>query len=272
MDSNPLGKATEYPTRYDPGLLYGIPRWASRSLLDIDKKVELHGFDIWRAYELSWLDENGKPEVAMGEIYFDARSESLVESKSLKLYLNSLNNEVFGSSAALADRVAGDLKQITQSEVQVLIRQLGESPLGHIRIPPGKCIDNLAFKVTELQPDADLLATTGSTSEQCALYSNLFRSNCPITGQPDWATVLVQYSGPTIEEKGLLAYLCSFRQHAAYHEECAERIYRDLMLKCTPETLIVGMNFNRRGGLDINPFRSNRPISPDRRNYRFVRQ
>lgn len=272
MDKNPLGQTTEYPRHYDPELLYAIPRWASRSLLDIDKKVELHGFDIWRAYEVSWLDRKGKPEVAMGEFYFDARSENLVESKSLKLYLNSLNNEVFGSSEAFAERVAADLQETTRSEVKVVVRQLGESPLSQIQIPPGKCIDSATVGVLELQPDAELLRTTGSNTERSALYSNLFRSNCPITGQPDWATVMVQYSGPTIEEASLLTYLCSFRQHAGYHEECAEMIYRDLMFKCAPETLVVGMNFNRRGGLDINPYRSNRPISPDRMNYRFVRQ
>ncbi|MCP5346334.1 MAG: NADPH-dependent 7-cyano-7-deazaguanine reductase QueF [Gammaproteobacteria bacterium] len=272
MDGNPLGQATEYPSHYDPGLLYGIPRWASRSLLDIDKKLELHGFDLWRAYELSWLNEAGKPEAAMGEFYFDARSENLVESKSLKLYLNSLNNEVFARTENFAERIASDLKEVTSSEVKVVIRQLAESSAAQIRVPPGKCIDNLAIRVTELQPDAELLRTTGAVTEQCALYSNLFRSNCPVTGQPDWATVMVQYSGPRIEESSLLAYLCSFRQHAGYHEECAERIYRDLMFKCAPESLTVGMNFNRRGGLDINPFRSNRPISPERRNYRFVRQ
>jgi len=272
MDKTPLGEKSEYPRHYDPELLYAIPRWASRSLLDIEKKIPLEGFDLWRAFELSWLGGSGKPEVAMGEFYFDARSENLVESKSLKLYLNSLNNEVFASSEKFAERIAGDLKELTRSDVQIVIRELGESPLSRIQIPPGKCIDNLAFGVMEFQPDAELLKTTGSHTEHSALYSNLFRSNCPITGQPDWATVMVQYTGPTIDEQSLLAYLCSFRQHAGYHEECAELIYRDLMFKCKPESLIVGMNFNRRGGLDINPFRSNRPISPDQMAYRFVRQ
>lgn len=272
MTENPLGKASQYPTHYDPGLLYGIPRWASRSLLDIDKKIALHGFDIWRAYELSWLNEHGKPEAAMGELYIDARSENLVESKSLKLYLNSLNNEGFSSARAFAERIAGDLKEVTRSEVKIRLRGLGESPLSRIQVPPGKCIDNLDITVDALQPDPDLLKTRESSAEHCALYSNLFRSNCPITGQPDWATVMVQYSGPTIEERSLLAYLCSFRQHAGYHEECAEMIYRDLMFKCQPTKLIVGMNYTRRGGLDINPFRSNLPINPDQLHYRFVRQ
>jgi len=272
MDKNPLGTPVDFPTRYDPELLYAIPRWASRSLLDIDKKVPLHGFDIWHAYELSWVDEKGKPQVAVGELYFDARSENLVESKSLKLYLNSLNNEAFPDSDSFAERVARDLKAVTNSEVAVQVRPLGDSSLNRISVPPGKCIDDQGLAEAELQPDAGLLRTTGGQSKRSALYSNLFRSNCPITGQPDWATVMVQYSGPTIEEQGLLSYLCSYRQHAGYHEECAEMIFRDLMLSCEPENLIVGMNFNRRGGLDINPFRSNRPISPDDLNYRFVRQ
>jgi 7-cyano-7-deazaguanine reductase len=272
MDRNPLGEQSDYPRHYDPGLLYAIPRWASRSLLNIDKKIPLQGFDLWRAYELSWLNERGKPQVAMGELYIDARSENLVESNSLKLYLNSLNNEVFASADTFSERVAADLTELTRSEVQVVIRQLGDSPLSHIHVPPGKCIDDLESGVVDIQPDAEILRTTGSQAEHSALYSNLFRSNCPITGQPDWATVMVQYSGPTIDEQSLLAYLCSFRQHAGYHEECAEMIYRDLMFKCEPDALIVGMNFARRGGLDINPFRSNQSISPERMSYRFVRQ
>jgi 7-cyano-7-deazaguanine reductase len=272
MDKNPLGEQSDYPRHYDPDLLYAIPRWASRSLLNIDKTIPLQGFDLWRAYELSWLNERGKPQVAMGELYFDARSENLVESKSLKLYLNSLNNETFASADSFSARVATDLKELTRSEVQVVIRQLAESPLSHVQVPPGKCIDDMDSGIIEIQPDAEILKTTGSQTEHSALYSNLFRSNCPITGQPDWATVMVQYSGPTIDEQSLLAYLCSFRQHAGYHEECAEMIYRDLMFKCEPTDLVVGMNFARRGGLDINPFRSNQPISPERMSYRFVRQ
>ena len=272
MEKTPLGERSEYPRHYDPGLLYAIPRWASRSLLDIDKKIPLQGFDLWRAYELSWLNQKGKPQAAMGEFFFDARSENLVESKSLKLYLNSLNNEVFASSDKFAERIAADLKELTRSEVQIEIRRLTESPLSRIHTPPGKCIDNLEIGVLEIQPDAELLKVSGNRTERSALYSNLFRSNCPITGQPDWATVMVQYSGPTIDEQSLLTYLCSFRQHAGYHEECAELIYRDLIFKCEPEHLIVGMNFNRRGGVDINPFRSNQLISPDQMTYRFVRQ
>ncbi len=272
MSNNPLGEKSDYPRQYDPDLLYAIPRWASRSLLNIDKRLPIEGFDFWRAYELSWLDKHGRPQVAMGEFYFDARSENLVESKSLKLYLNSLNNEKFTSSDEFSRRVAKDLEDLTVSEVQVVVRQLTDSSLSLVHIPPGKCIDDLLIENSGSQPDPKILKLTGGKTEHSALYSNLFRSNCPITGQPDWATVMVQYTGPTIDEQSLVAYLCSFRQHAGYHEECTEIIYRDLMFECEPDSLVVGMNFVRRGGIDINPFRSNQPVSPDRLTYRFVRQ
>jgi len=272
MAKNPLGEQSTYPDHYDAELLYAIPRLASRSLLDIDRKIQLHGFDLWRAYELSWLEAGGKPKAAMAELVFDARAENLVESKSLKLYLNSLNNEVFTSAEQVGKRIADDLEKVTCSRVRVSVLPLGDSALARIQVPPGKCIDELEVPVTTCQPDAGLLQRGTGRTEHSALYSNLFRSNCPVTGQPDWATVTVRYSGPAIDEKALLAYLCSFRRHAGYHEECAELIYRDLMLHCEPEMLVVGMNFNRRGGLDINPFRSNRPISPAQLNYRFVRQ
>jgi 7-cyano-7-deazaguanine reductase len=251
-------------------VLFAIPRWPSRSLLDIDKKIPLHGFDFWRAYELSWLNLDGRPEVGIGEIYFDARSENLVESKSLKLYLNSLNNESYENSEAVEELIARDLKQITQSEVVIKIQSVDTEQT--LEAPSGACLDKLSVISSSAAPDATLLEQGGGQVDDVSLYSNLFRSNCPITGQPDWATFMVQYSGTHISETSLLAYLCSFRNHQSYHEECAELMFRDIMVQCEPDDLVLGLNYTRRGGIDINPFRSNHHISPQQLCMRLPRQ
>lgn len=273
MEKNPLGRTLAYPERYDPGLLYAIPRWASRSMLDIDKKLPLFGFDHWRAYEVSWLDRNGKPHVGVGEFCIDARSENTVESKSLKLYLNSLNNEAFGGPQEVQARIATDVSTLTRSEVSVRITALGAPALGRIDAPRGECLDELdSVSGRAAGPDAGLLAVGQGYVKDRWLHSNLFRSNCPVTGQPDWATCQVFYSGREIERGALLAYLCSYRSHQGYHEQCAEMILRDLTLACAPQQLVVGMNFTRRGGLEINPWRSSRPLDPEGLVARFVRQ
>ncbi|MBL4820355.1 MAG: NADPH-dependent 7-cyano-7-deazaguanine reductase QueF [Gammaproteobacteria bacterium] len=272
MDKNPLGEKPNFPDKYDPDILYPIPRWPSRSLLDIDKKVPLHGFDFWRAYELSWLNAVGKPEVGVGELFFDARSENLVESKSLKLYLNSLNNERFASSQEFAARIASDLTGVTRSEVEVIVKSCTDESLLTLDKPPGTCLDQHEVEISTYLPDASLLQSGEQELNSVSLFSDLFRSNCPITGQPDWATFMIEYSGVEIDENSLLAYICSFRQHQGYHEECVELIFRDIMMHCHPTDLIVGLNYTRRGGLDINSFRSNNHISPDQLSFRLARQ
>lgn len=272
MTDNPLGTITKYPDKYSPEVLYPIPRWPSRSLLDIDKKLLMYGFDCWRAYELSWLTKQGKPQCAIGEIYFDARSENMIESKSLKLYLNSLNNERFGDSGDFAETLRKDLTAASRSDVVVNIKSLIDPAVTILHEQPGMVINELDVEIDRYVPDAELLQCgDGNRNDDC-LVCDLFRSNCPITGQPDWASCVVQYSGRAIEPESLLRYLCSFRDHQGYHEECAELIFRDIMLQCQPEVLVVGMNYTRRGGLEINPYRSNRPISPGVFPYRFARQ
>jgi len=272
MNKNPLGEKSDLPDKYDPEILYPIPRWPSRSLLDIEKKVPLHGFDYWRAYELSWLNNNGKPEVGIGEFFFDARSENLIESKSLKLYLNSLNNEQFESSQKFSKIIAKDLTALTQSEVIVKVGKPHEAELVTLDRAPGSSIDSHAINASTYLPDAALLKVHEQQVESAKLYSDLFRSNCPITGQPDWATFIIEYSGQEIDEQSLLAYVCSFRNQQSYHEECAELMFRDIMLQCEPVQLIVGLNYTRRGGLDINSYRSNSHISPEHLTFRFERQ
>ena len=272
MNENPLGKKSNIPTQYAPGVLYPIPRWPSRSLLDIDKKLPLHGFDYWHAYELSWLNKKGRPEVGIGELFFDAKSENLVESKSLKLYLNSFNNERFIDFEELAAVIVKDLNLVTRSEVVVIIKSLSAPAAAGIDVPLGTNIDKYDIEVKAESPEAALLKAEGEKVESAQLHSNLFRSNCPITGQPDWATFMVDYSGPEIDEASLLSYVCSFRNHQSYHEECAELMFRDIMLQCHPDNLVLGLNYTRRGGIDINPFRSNNPISPEQLSFRLVRQ
>ena len=272
MANNPLGESIPSPSKYDPGILYPIPRWPARSLLDIDKKIQMHGIDHWHAYELSWLNPNGKPIVAVAEFFFDADSENIVESKSLKLYLNSFAQEKFESSTKITEVLANDLSSVSKSEVKVAISGVGDEAFGVSTNDRGKSIDTLDVSVELYEPDASLLLCTDGLVFDEELRSDVFRSNCPVTGAPDWASVEIAYTGAKIDESSLLRYLCSFRQHQGYHEECAERIYRDLTLCCKPDVLSVAMNFLRRGGLDINVYRSSNPVNSDHVSRRTLRQ
>lgn len=272
MATNPLGESIPSPSKYDPGILYPISRWAARSLLDIDKKIQMHGLDHWHAYELSWLNQNGKPLVAVAEFFFDADSENIVESKSLKLYLNSFSQEKFSSSLAISEVIANDLSALSKSEVKVSITGADDQSFGTIGERRGKSLDGLDVTIDKYEPDAGLLSCTDDMVFDEELHSGVFKSNCPITGAPDWASVEICYTGPKIDEKSLLAYLCSYRMHQGYHEECAERIYRDIYSHCAPQELLIGMNFLRRGGLDINVYRSSSPISSEQVAPRSIRQ
>ncbi len=272
MTDNPLGETIPSPSKYDPGILYPIPRWPARSLLDIDKKIPMHGFDHWHAYELSWLNRKGKPIVAVAEFFFDADSENIVESKSLKLYLNSLSQEKFASSTELTDVISNDLSAVSKSEVKVSVHGVEQSVLSASAASSAKSLDSLDIEIDVYEPDASFLSVGADLVFDEELRSDLFRSNCPVTAAPDWASVEICYTGTRIEETGLLSYLCSFRQHQGYHEECAERIYRDIMMQCAPEELRVVMNFLRRGGLDINVYRSSVPLGSEKVNPRTLRQ
>jgi len=269
---NPLGEKIPSPSKYDPGILYPIPRWPARSLLDIDKKILMYGLDHWHAYELSWLNLKGKPQVAVGEFLFDADSENIVESKSLKLYLNSFNQERFESSEKLADVIRNDLSAVSKSQVTVNISILGQGEAAQVQLRQGSSLDQLDIELEDYEPDASLLQTTSDAAFDECIYSDLFKSNCPVTGAPDWASVEIVYTGQAIEKTSLLKYLCSFRQHQGYHEECAERIYRDIMQTCKPDELKLSMNYLRRGGLDINVYRCTRPMTSEEVIPRLLRQ
>lgn len=263
--SLPLGKSVAYPRHYDPTQLQGIARADSRRGLALDE-IPLYGADIWNAYELSWLDRRGKPQVACAQFCFSAQTPLMVESKSLKLYLNSFNHSRFDSNEAVAETIRSDLGGCAGADVEVALLLPDDWPRQvSIAEPKGLCLDTLAIDVEDFSPSAALLQLDGDSREE-RVYTNLFRSRCPVTGQPDWATVDIAYRGPGLVHADLLRYLVSFRDNSEFHEQCVERIYGDLYRLAQPDYLSVCARYTRRGGLDINPYRSSRdePISYQR--------
>ncbi len=261
MADNPLGKQVTYPTHYDASLLLGIPRSENRSVLGIQNAaLPFRGFDLWHAWELSWLNERGLPQVAVGRFIFPCDSPCLVESKSLKLYLNSLNQERYADQEQVRTLISRDLSQCAAAEVQVELFALSAGSHEVSSLQGAVCLDQLELAVEHYDCDPALLGLADKeTVLEETLYTDLFRSNCPITNQPDWATMVISYRGRQLEREALLAYLVSYRQHNDFHENCVERIYTDLMQYCAPEELTVRAHFLRRGGLDINPLRSSLP-------------
>lgn len=265
--SLPLGRNTPSPDHYDPGVLCPVPRQPARRALGIESDaLPFTGEDIWNAWELSWLLPGGKPVVAQAELRFPADSPAIIESKSLKLYLNSLNQSQFESRDQVQQVLHRDLSQVAGAPVAVAVSDLRSGTTGDL---PGICLDGLAVETAEYQVNPALLeAGERVVSEQ--LHSHLLRSLCPVTGQPDWASILVDYRGPAIDRSGLLRYLVSYRQHREFHEQCVERIYLDIQARCRPQQLSVSARYLRRGGLDINPCRSSHPVHW--RNRRLQRQ
>ena len=254
-EDSPLGKPAAYHDRYDPALLFAIERAPQRAALGLAGALPFSGADLWTAYELSWLDARGKPEVAIGRFTVPADSPRIVESKSMKLYLNGFSQTPFASAMAVERTIAADLGRAFGTPVAVELVAPGAFARLRLEELPGESIDDLAIEVRDYAPRPDLLAAAGPAVEE-ALVSQLFKSNCPVTGQPDWGSVQVRYRGPRIDRASLLRYLVSFRQHAGFHEHCVERIFVDVRARCRPEKLTVYARFTRRGGIDINPFRS----------------
>lgn len=253
-----LGRAVAYPRAYDPTLLFAIERGQGRAGLGIAADaLPFVGADRWNAYEVSWLDPRGKPVVAMLTLSVPAVTPRLVESKSLKLYLNSFNATRFDDVASVHARIAADLSQAAGGTVTVTE---GLPPMQDGG--PGFLLDTLNLDINDYgPPNATYLhaADAGDIVDE-SLRSDLLKSNCPVTGQPDWASVRIDYRGPRIDRAGLLRYLVSFRDHAEFHEQCVERIFSDLAARCAPQSLCVEARYTRRGGLDINPWRA----TPDR--------
>jgi 7-cyano-7-deazaguanine reductase len=270
-----LGKQTTYITRYTPSLLCPIKRSTSRKSLGITAAdgLPFFGADIWTAYELSWLSPSGKPEVACAEITFPAASEAIIESKSLKLYFNSFNQSCFDDRDAVAEVIATDLSHAVNDTVQVKMMTasgVASSPI----LSDSILLDNLAVEMDQYQPDEALLELAGGKPMEENLHSHLLRSLCPVTGQPDWASLFIHYRGQAINHDGLLKYIISYREHQDFHEHCVERIFMDITKRCRPEQLTVYARYLRRGGLDINPYRSSKDLaeSPVRENLRLYRQ
>lgn len=257
----PLGRDVAYPGRYDPGLLFPIARSQGRQAIGLtDGALPFIGHDRWHAYELSWLDARGKPVVATATIEVPADSPCLIESKSLKLYLNSLNGERFGAPETVLERLRADLSAAAQTQVSIVF---GLPAFGQTTDDGIIDIDGIDVDIARYgPPDPSLLmADTDAVVEQ-ALRSNLLKSNCPVTGQPDWASVTVRCRGPRLDPAALLRYLVSFRDHAEFHEQCVERIFNDLLERARPSVLSVEARYTRRGGLDINPWRATPGLAP----------
>ena len=260
MNHNPLGQQTEYVSVYSPQLLFPISRAESRHLLGLGEALPFFGVDIWTGYELSWLDGKGKPVVAVAEFFIPCTSEFIVESKSFKLYLNSFNQSRLGTVADVESLIAKDLSLVTNADVRVVIKQLASpsdvlSHLDKIAEVQGYLLDELDVEIDTYHPTPELLASEEVLVEEC-LISHLLKTNCPVTGQPDWASIVVRYKGNKIQRESLLRYIISFREHQDFHEHCVERIFSDIAQVCKPELLTVYARYTRRGGLDINPFRS----------------
>ncbi|NDL65542.1 NADPH-dependent 7-cyano-7-deazaguanine reductase QueF [Acerihabitans arboris] len=273
LDHLTLGKPTAYHDSYDATLLQAVPRSLNRDPLGITSAADtralpFHGADIWTLYELSWLNEKGLPQVAVGEVSLDAKSLNLIESKSFKLYLNSFNQTRFADWATVREILIRDLARCAAGEVDVTLFRLGELTQQPIVDFAGECIDEQDISIDEYAFSADWLrhAVGDNAGNHPAvsetLVSHVLKSNCLITHQPDWGSIQISYHGPRIDREALLRYLVSFRQHNEFHEQCVERIYTDLMRFCRPERLSVYARYTRRGGLDINPWRSNTDFAP----------
>ncbi|QIK80831.1 NADPH-dependent 7-cyano-7-deazaguanine reductase QueF [Lysobacter sp. HDW10] len=250
-ESSQLGRGTAYPTAYDETLLFPIPRSQARDEIGIHGALPFIGHDVWNAYELSWLDAQGKPIVDTAQFIVPATSPNLIESKSFKLYLNSLNSANFASHEAVQARVTAALSKAAGAPVTL---RFG---VPHTQEEAsGSCIDDLPVTIkTYGPPDARLLKHSAADVSE-VLFSRLLKSNCPVTSQPDWATLTIDYSGPQLDRSALLEYIVSFRNHCEFHEQCVERIFIDLMTQTSPRRLSVTARYTRRGGLDINPWRA----------------
>jgi 7-cyano-7-deazaguanine reductase len=263
-----LGKPARYADQYDPTLLFPIARAPKRQEIGIGGALPFFGADLWTAFELSWLNPRGKPQVAIAHFTIPCETPNIVESKSLKLYLGSYNGTVFASAEEVRERLRTDLSEAVwrgapaPSSVGVRLLLPEAFDREPVRELDGLSLDRLDIDCSEYTPAPQLL--TSAVEEQPVeevLTSNLLKSNCLVTGQPDWGSVQIRYTGPQIEQGGLLRYLVSFRNHNEFHEQCVERIFMDIWRQCKPSRLTVYARYTRRGGLDINPLRTSHPMA-----------
>ncbi len=270
-EQSSLGKPSAYADQYDPTLLFPLPRAPKRTEIGIGMGLDtatapFFGADLWTAFELSWLNLRGKPQIALAHITVPCETPNLIESKSFKLYLNSLNNTRFADATAVQTRIRADISEAAWRGaehpatvgVKLLLPELFDREPVHEL--DGLSLDRLDVECSRYQPAPDLLtAQFDELPVSEVLVSNLLKSNCLVTGQPDWGSVQIAYSGPQINQEGLLQYIVSFRNHHEFHEQCVERIFMDIWQRCQPIKLTVYARYTRRGGLDINPFRTSHP-------------
>jgi len=277
-EQSQLGKTSAYADQYDPSLLFPLPRQTKRDEIGISATPPFLGADLWTAYELSWLNPRGKPQVAIAQVTVPCESPNIIESKSFKLYLNSFNNSRFIDAQQVLERLKADLSQAVwrggsrTGSIGVKLLTPAQFEQEKIRELDGLSLDRLDVECAHYQPAPELLradATQPPVTE--ILVSDLLKSNCLVTGQPDWASVRIAYTGAPIDQERLLQYLVSFRNHNEFHEQCVERIFMDLWTRCKPVKLSVYARYTRRGGLDINPWRSSQPQQPPA-NVRTARQ
>ncbi|WHR58227.1 NADPH-dependent 7-cyano-7-deazaguanine reductase QueF [Acinetobacter haemolyticus] len=253
VEHSQLGKETQYPTQYQPEVLFPISRAESRQQYT-DVEGITQGKDWWHVFEISWLNQLGLPQVAIGRLTLPASSPNLIESKSLKLYFNSLNFTKFDSKEAFIETVERDLSSAAGAKIELQLFQVDELEISK---PQGICIDDLVPERLSEHPDSTLLQldTTAEDDVEITLHSHLLRSNCPVTGQPDWGTIFIRFQGKKPCYRSLLAYIISYRQHNGFHEQCVEQIFADIWKLLGPQKLMVYATYTRRGGLDINPCR-----------------
>ncbi len=257
INQSSLGKPVLYSGSYDPALLFPISRALQRESLGIGDPLPFIGVDIWNAFELSWLDARGKPRVALAEFRVPATSPNIIESKSFKLYLNSYMQTRVPDTDTLRQRLVGDLSAAAGAPVSVVLGMPTSKQSAVIENLEGEVIDDLPIEISHYgPPQPGFLHSNPDAVVEESLVSHLFKSNCPVTGQPDWASVQLHYQGPRLGRDGLLRYLVSYREHDDFHEHCVERIFVDVLAKCAPSRLSVYARYTRRGGLDINPFRA----------------
>ncbi|MGI9233872.1 MAG: NADPH-dependent 7-cyano-7-deazaguanine reductase QueF [Woeseiaceae bacterium] len=258
----PLGRDTDYPDNYAPALLCPIPRAATRGPLGIAESLPFSGSDIWNAWELTWLNGSGRPAVATAEIIVPADSPNILESKSLKLYLNSFAMSRFSSDEEVAETLRKDLIACVGGPVLVKVMAVVATEARITSRLPGNCLDTLDIACADWDVNADLLRADGDSIVTEDVHTHLLRSLCPVTAQPDIGSVQVSYHGPKIDHASLLQYVVSYRRHNDFHEACVEGMFLDILRRCSPERLSIRAHYQRRGGIDINPFRSNDPNEP----------
>ena len=270
---SPLGKPTPYSDSYDPSLLFSMPRADKRAELGISGTLPFFGMDVWNAYELSWLNLRGKPQVAIATVLVPADTPNIVESKSMKLYFNSLNQSRIAGPEAVLELLRADLSAAFGAPIQLKLVMPEDFSKQQMAEFDGLLLDRLDIEVEAYEPDPSLLEVNADEAPaEETLVSHLLKSNCLVTNQPDWASVQIRYVGQPINQEGLLKYLIGFRSHQEFHEQCVERIFMDILRACQPAKLLVTARYTRRGGIDINPWRSNFSLSKMPSNDRNARQ